>query len=154
MWTCGVSFLEKGRVSAGVVLHERGYREAARYLSPPYVDDHLVALPEARVQRDERQRDPGAQGRRVRARAGHAHVSTAGPDRLSRAQDPTARDLEGVDTSRRARLLPADQLLPAPERGLVPADRPAAAGLERAELRRSEEHTSELQSRFDAVCRL
>src|SRR5699024_11268043 len=118
MWTCGVSFLEKGRVSAGVVLHERGYREAARYLSPPYVDDHLVALPEARVQRDERQRDPGAQGRRVRARAGHAHVSTAGPDRLSRAQDPTARDLEGVDTSR------------------------------------SEEHTSELQSRFDLVCRL
>src|SRR5699024_40037 len=45
----------RGGWSAGADLDERGYREAARYLSAPYVDDDLVALLQARVELDERE---------------------------------------------------------------------------------------------------
>src|SRR6266513_4362877 len=54
----------------------------------------------------------------------------------------------------RSTLFPYTTLFRSPVRRLARAVQRAAGGAERHEHRRSEEHTSELQSRFDRVCRL
>src|SRR5437868_13320547 len=73
-------------------------------------------------------------------------------------QAPPARGAEIRGPSSRLSRLNATQRRPSshppPERNPAPLFRPAAQPSAPRRRRRSEEHTSELQSRFDLVCRL